>query len=555
MRSNKPQAQLILAALKVVEVEDIVISPGSRNAPLVIEAIGTKNFNLHSIIDERSAAYVALGIAQSKQKPVALFCTSGSALLNYAPALAEAYYMKIPLIVISADRPEYLIEMADGQTIKQPGALQNVVKLSSVLGSSENVNDTNIQQKVLSSLTLASTPPLGPVHLNIHFDEPLYQKTIDNLIGDFSVQLNPLESTGVEKSTLEIDELLGAEKKIILLVGQGVSNPKDISLIKTIAEQNLALVLFETTSNLGDINGINAIDVFLEGLTKAEKKKFEPEFLITYKTNVVSKKVKVWLRNGDLKNHIHIGDEHLILDTYQKITHQKNGNLHKIISIEKLKGNIHFVLEAKNRFAEIKQIANNYSSPFSDFKVFKNLGKVLPKGSLLMAGNSAPIRYFQLFDEFHNFKNFCNRGTSGIEGTISTAVGVCIANPDKNVFVLIGDISFFYDSNAFYNPALPKNLKVILVNNAGGGIFRIIEGPKSVNEFEKYIETNHSFKAKGIAESFNLKYFLVTNEMEFEAQTTRLIKSNSAGVLEIITPREKNDEILKGFFSALKSND
>jgi 2-succinyl-5-enolpyruvyl-6-hydroxy-3-cyclohexene-1-carboxylate synthase len=552
MHSSKVSAQIIIESLKDCGVEQLVISPGSRNAPLVIECIETNYFKLHSIIDERSAGYVALGIAQQTQKPVAVICTSGSAVLNYAPSFAEAYYMKIPLIAISADRPKELIDMADGQTIKQINSLANVTKHSVALTEIEGDKDLRyFYRNLTNALCKLTQEPIGPIHINVPFSEPLYssvEKKDELPFPKFNFNIKP--NYFFNKSELPTN-IFGKSKKCLLLIGQRNFNELENKIIHEFSIKNNIPILVETTSNLLNYQNAISIDSFLESLSNREREEFQPDILITYKTNIVSKKIKVWLKENLKKQHIHIGQEHQNLDTYNSHSIQINSNSNLFFEEAKCESSPEYFNTFNAKVKSVKLISLNFNSNFSDFKVFELIANSLPQKSKIVFGNSASIRYAQLFEEFYKMESFCNRGTSGIEGTLSTAVGAAYSNPTENVFCILGDTSFFYDSNALLNQQLPKNLKIIVINNNGGGIFRIIEGPSKVTSFEKYIETEHNFSAQKITSAFNVTYFSAIGIDDFLSSLHKLLVLNSIGLLEVFTPKNANDLTLKRFFKSL----
>lgn len=551
--SNKIGAQILLQQLLELGVKDIIISPGSRNAPLIIEAVNIDAFNLISITDERSAAFVGLGLAQQKQIPVALFCTSGSAVLNYAPALAEAYYMKIPLIAISADRPEELIEMADGQTIKQFGALQNVVK------SQINLPEINAEEKQLRlfyrnlvfTLQQSIMPPEGPIHINIAFTEPLYLCSEQSIHLPFP-QFNYTQTKSNNQTSHLLSNSSFQNQKIMLLVGQRNSDEIENNLISEFCKKNNVALFYETTSNLPNGSGVGHIDIFLESLNQSEKTDFLPDVLITYKTNIVSKKLKTWLKSKPGKQHIHIGKEYVLLDTYFSLNYQVETDIKTFIQNYFFTGSASYCEKIQKKSIQLNEFAENFEAQYSDFEVFKIISHQLKVGSIVYFGNSASIRYAQLFNGFYNYQNFCNRGTSGIEGCLSTAVGAAYAQPGKTVYCILGDTSFFYDSNALYNNMLPNNLKIILINNGGGGIFKIIDGPTNVKNFEKYIEAKHDFSAKQLCNTFKVNYFEASSIQGLTSEIKKLNDTCNVALLEVNTMNVANEEVIKSFFKKVK---
>ena len=312
MYPRKKLAQMIVAACQRFEIQTIVISPGSRNAPLTIGFYNHQDFETISIVDERCAAFFALGIAQQKQKPVAVVCTSGSALLNYYPAVAEAYYSQIPLVVISADRPTNLIDIGDGQTIRQEHIFQNHILYSANLKEFETNNNLQLLSKAFS-LNLHKR---GPIHINAPFSEPLYEKIAT--MSDFQFEIEKLDPP----DTIDYENIAqqwNSSKKKMILVGVHPPNEALKSLLYKLADDPSVLILTETTSNLNSERFINSIDTLIFNLTDQEFKSLQPEILLTFGGLIVSKKIKKFLRDYSPEEHWHV-NELRAFDTYHVLT-------------------------------------------------------------------------------------------------------------------------------------------------------------------------------------------------------------------------------------------
>ena len=315
--SNKKLSQTITQLCVAKGIRNIVISPGSRNAPLTIGFTENKNFINYSIVDERCAAFFALGIAQQLDEPVALVCSSGSALLNYYPAISESYYSDIPLVILSADRPSELINIGDGQTIQQENVFQNHILESANCIEGDAYNLFN--EAIINSALNTAISKKGPVHINLPFSEPLY-KTTENLT-------ITLKSTPILVASKKVNEDLipfvkkwnGAKKKLILV---GVLKPNSIEkkYLDILAKDESIIMLTETTSNLHNKNFFPAIDQLIASFDKNELIDFEPEILLTFGGMVISKKIKALLRGYSPKEHWHI-DPKKANDTFFYLTH------------------------------------------------------------------------------------------------------------------------------------------------------------------------------------------------------------------------------------------
>ena len=546
-----PLAQSIIEICLAKGITNIIISPGSRNAPLTIGFAQNPNFTCYSIADERCAAFFALGIAQQTKIPTAVICTSGSALLNYYPALAEAFYSQIPLIVISADRPQNKIDIGDGQTIRQENVFQNHSLFNANLTEEASVeNDLKINKAIETAILQK-----GPVHINAPFEEPLYQ-TIEEL----SVQpkITALEENlkvKIIENGAEFVSAWNSAKRKLIMVGVNDANSIDPEIIQNFANDPSIVVLTETTSNLHHPNFINSIDTLITPFEDVDFEEFQPEILVTFGGMIVSKRIKAFLRKYKPKEHWHIdtlrayntfdaNTKHVVMqpndffvDLFSKTTFTESDYFSKINKIYDLR----------------KERKQEYLSkiPFSDFKVFEKVIESLPKNSQLQISNSSAIRYAQLIEIDSTIEVFCNRGTSGIDGSTSTAIGAAVRSQKQNVFIT-GDIGFLYDSNALWNSYIPKNFKIILINNGGGGIFRILPGHEEKPVFNTYFETSHHLTAEHLAKMYQFNYLTANNVNSLEDSLKSFYQNDETPViLEVFTPTFENDVILKQYFKEL----
>jgi 2-succinyl-5-enolpyruvyl-6-hydroxy-3-cyclohexene-1-carboxylate synthase len=558
MTSDKKNVSLLADLFIKKGLSDIIISPGSRNAPIVIAFAGKSGVNALSIVDERSAGFFALGMAQQSGKAVAVACTSGSAALNYAPAIAEAYYQKIPMLVLSADRPPELIERGYGQIIRQKEVYKNYIKASFELpvdiADDETFHET--VRIINNAINLTQYPEPGPVHINIPFREPLYGVTNEIL----PAEVIDFEKEEVDAKTLisEFADVCNTYENIIIVAGQQQKDEDLNTLLSIIASKNV-VVLSETTSNLNDAHFMDSIDNIISSIQPDEAKKFQPELLVTFGGQVVSKMVKKYLRDHPPEEHWHISSSGTPLDTYFRLKKviplQPKQVFKELIRVLTKKQPDYFNrwLLRKNKLNQRKD-AYLQIIPYCDLKVIEFLLANLPENTNLHLGNSTPVRYSQLFGSDQKFNYFSNRGVSGIDGQVSTAAGNAHANTALHVLIT-GDLGFLYDSNGLMNHYLKPNLKIVVINNAGGGIFRFIDGPAQSGHLEEFFEAKHNWKAEKIAEAFSLSYYKAENMDRLKSSFDDFINDHNAPtILEIFTPPEKNGEILKGYFAYLKSN-
>ncbi len=545
-------AQSIIEICSAKGIHNIIISPGSRNAPLTIGFAQNPNFKCYSIADERCAAFFALGIAQQTQKPTAVVCTSGSALLNYYPAVAEAFYSQIPLIIISADRPQSKIDIGDGQTIRQENVFLNHSVFNANLTEEASAeNDLKINKAIEESILRK-----GPVHINAPFEEPLYET-----VSELSVQ--PKITNLVENPETKIieneDEIISiwnkAKRKLILIGGINEANSVDAEILENFAKDPSIVVLTETTSNLHNPSFISSIDSLITPFDDDDFNDFQPELLITFGGMIVSKRIKAFLRKHKPANHWHI-DTLRAYDTFNALSKhfvmEPNDFFKDLLSkTEFTKSDYFSKIEEVYNLRKIRKQDYLKKIGFSDFKVFEKVIESLPKNSQLQISNSSAIRYAQLIDIDPSIEVYCNRGTSGIDGSTSTAVGAATASNKQTVFIT-GDISFLYDSNALWNSYIPKNFKIIIINNGGGGIFRILPGHQEKPVFNTYFETSHHLTAEHLAKMYQLNYFKASDLSSLNENLKQLYNADdAAAILEVFTPTQENDVILKQYFKEL----
>ncbi len=576
--SSIPVAQTIIAHCKAKGIQNIVISPGSRNAPLIIGFSEDPFFKCFSIVDERSAAFFALGIAQNQREPVAVVCTSGSALLNYYPAVAEAFYSNIPLVVISADRPIYKIDVGDGQTIRQDNVFHRHIGYSAnlkqdVTHASDRIeryapsylsNDMNKEQQKVQAfndhelnIAFETAITMGlPVHVNVRFEEPLYDIVETSTANPVIKQVQPIIEKGYEWLPECVSAWNRATKKMVL-VGVNDPNKVDQKYLKYLAEDPSVVVLTETTSNLHHTNFFSSIDSIIAPIEKSEYKedlftKLQPEILITFGGLIVSKKIKAFLRAYKPKQHWHI-DQVKAYDTFFAQTHHFKMEVNSFFSqfikeTLKISSNYFNFLNLRRNAYVIKRDQYVEQIEFSDMFVFHQISKSIPNNYQLQLSNSSTVRYAQLFDLNSSLEVFCNRGTSGIDGSTSTAIGASLYNTNPTVLVT-GDLSFLYDSNALWNNYIRSDFRIIVVNNYGGGIFRILPGKEDTHNFERFFETKHSLNVRKFCEMFNFDYFFSDDSESLNlAMSVFYEPSERPQLIEVSTPRLLNDKILLGYF-------
>ncbi|MFD2202506.1 2-succinyl-5-enolpyruvyl-6-hydroxy-3-cyclohexene-1-carboxylic-acid synthase [Shivajiella indica] len=531
-------------------IKNAILSPGSRCAPISLAFARHPDIHARTIPDERSAAFIAMGMAQQIEKPVVLVCTSGSAAYNYAPAIAEAFFQQIPLVVITADRPPEWIDQWDGQTIRQTEIFGKHVKGSFTFPDSFDHRDKvwHANRITNEAINLASQFPAGPVHLNIPLREPFYPEKEE--IFDFNREVRSMEPL---KGTLQLLEdvkqklssIISSYRRILIVPGQQRPNSKILQILNEISCEGIAVVVADSISNLQSEYTINYHDHFIGNDQWVENLK--PDLILSFGKSIISKNLKLFLRKSKTE-HWHIQPGGYTPDTFQSL--EKNIECHPLSFLQFLKEN------AKSNFAYVQKWMELESrvksritqileeAAFGEYKALHNCFAKIPIQSKVHVANSMAVRYVNFLGERPQ-EIICNRGTSGIDGSNSTAVGCNFTTKDP-VTLITGDMAFFYDRNAFWHNYPMNNLRIILLNNHAGGIFRLIEGPAKQPELEEFFETRQRLSAGYLAMDFGFEYHLANDERSLEMGLKDFYnKSIHPKILEIETVSKNNAQVLQ----------
>lgn len=554
MYTDKKNILQLVALLEAYEITKVVLCPGSRNAPIVHTLSTHPNFTSYAVTDERSAGFFAIGLALNYGCPVAVCCTSGSALLNLHPAVAEAFYQNVPLVVISADRPAAWIGQMDGQTIPQPNVFQSLVKKSVNLPEIHTEEDEWYCNRLINEALLEiDHHGKGPVHINVPISEPLFQFTVDSL-PQVRVITRYQGLNVYDRNYNDLIDRLNKYQKRMIVIGQ-------MNLIYLFEKRHIKLLYKQfawLTEHIGNktVPGIpiKNFDAALYAMPEEKVDQMRPELLITYGGHIVSKRLKKFLRQHPPKEHWHVSAQGEVVDLY--------GSLTTIIEMDPFEFLEKIASLLDNRTPEYPRVWENYCKtipepdfPYSEMAAIGALIKSLPELSALHLANSSVIRYAQFYSLPPLVVEVCcNRGTSGIEGSLSTAVGYA-SGFDKLNFVAIGDLSFFYDMNALWNINLRPSIRILLLNNGGGEIFHTLPGLDMSGTSHKFITAVHKTSAKGWAEERGLLYLRVENgEQLSEAMKifTQPEAMEQPVLMEVFTNKNKDARILKDYYHQLK---
>ena len=537
----------------------VVISPGSRNAPLIFSFTGHGRMECLSITDERSAAYFALGLALQTQQPVGLICTSGTALLNFAPAIAEAFYQNIPLVILTADRPGEWIDQADGQTIRQREIYRNYIKQSFELPVETAIDSDlwNFNRSVNEAMNISLLEPRGPVHLNIPLREPLY-----NLLPEPGTDLRIIKTTnpslGLSNEELaHLKIIWNKSGKKMVIFGADEKNDARRKVIPILSANPAVVIIAENISNADNEKIIASPERFFASISGDEGSAFRPDLLITIGHSVVSGQLKKYLRQNLPAEHWHIHTSPSFADTFQGLTRSIIASPERILislteNEDKTNSDYRDLLLIKEMKLREKQRGLMKGFPYSDLVVFDTILKRLPADSNLHLANSTSIRYSQLFNGRSDIRYHCNRGTSGIDGCVSTAAGYAVAS-QKPTILITGDISFVYDSNGLWNKYLKGNIKIIVVNNGGGNIFSLINPGEGEIPAREFLETPHNVNIKLLAEAFGASHTFCRSLEELPGQLDWFLEpSDHPNVLEVVTDPEVNTTVFRDYFKQIK---
>lgn len=491
-------------------------------------------FRCLPVIDERSAGFIALGIAQQSQQPVVLLCTSGSAVTNFYPAVVEAYYQHIPLVLITADRPPELIDQWDGQTIRQQNLFGSHVKGS--FCTPDVYEDKEMFSNVTAAaLALATAGSKGPVHINVPLREPLYPQPGKNI--PVVTLPAPAGIPNVQKKLPAVH--LNKHDRVLIIHGA-----QPFAADYHPANYRNAVVISDVVSNQHAFQSFHNWENVLMIRDSALQEKLRPDVLITTGTSVVSKNLKLFLRKYQPKVHYHFSGSENIADPFQTQPILIPQELPAWLAENPLEGNKDYfdTWQKAAQQAAISTAAFFTGGDLNEFRAAQSILTHLPANTRLQLANSMTVRYANLVGLGKDvLSSNCNRGTSGIDGCVSTAVGAALHHPDDLTVLLTGDIAFFYDSNALWNKHVPENLRIFVLNNAGGGIFRLIDGPREQPELEDFFETTHSRTAALLAANLGIVYVAIRNAAEMHAALETIYQPKGPVIAEIFTDRYENE--------------
>jgi len=551
-------ATIFFEQLAKLGVKHVCVSPGSRSTPLTLAAAYNKKLTCLKIIDERSSAFFATGIARTTGAPVALICTSGTATAEYYPAIIEAYQQRIPLIVCTADRPPELINRGANQTINQKNLYGNHIRFFADAGLPDTSGRKleSIKKLAVRAFAISSSTDKGPVHINFPFEKPFEPETYtDKIPVNFEVKYimkKELNSSSLvsPKEFESLFNIIAKAKRGLIIVGPDEYNTKFPQLINAVANKTGFPIFADGASQLrfGKYSKNNVIanyDALLRSVYYL--KDFSPDLILQFGRTITSKGLEQFLEKTSASKYLinEFGDwfdptnnaiNALAIKPINFCRELLASNKILPLTIEKKKWN-KFITSTNLSAEKIKEQIFAASTFPNEPKTINLLLKNLPGKANIMLSNSLPVRDFDFFASNldKNITVFHNRGASGIDGIISTALGIASVSKDPTILIT-GDLAFYYDLTSLltakqYN--IP--LVIILVNNNGGGIFQFLPVSKYKKVFEQFFTMPHSLSFKNFVKEFGGNYSLLKNQSDFKKHLTTALSAKNFSVLEIQT--------------------
>lgn len=556
MYCNKENVNILTSLLIAHGVEDVVVCPGSRNAPIVHNLSMCEHFNCYPVTDERSAGFYALGMILAHadcgaKQPVAVCVTSGTALLNLAPAVAEAYYRQLPLIIISADRAEAWIDQLDGQTLHQSNAFGYFTAKSVQLPEPSDDTSRWHCNRLINEALIATADNGGrPVHINVPISEPLFEFTTEVLSAERKINVYRNTSCS-EEGLQQLVANFQQSKKRMIVIGTD-SKITDEDVYNRIARHTV--ILHEA---LSDVPGITCFDEALKLIENDSR--YLPDCVIYLGGALVSKRLKTFLRSNKIKYQWRIDAATDVHDTFTQLCSILIGDESPILSriaaacsTNSVDGEASYVDLWSDLLARTLNHSIEYMPSYSQMAVVKYFEEQLEDMDYDYAVHYANSTAIRLANIYANHRVWCNRGVNGIEGSLSTAAGFSVVST-KHVFCIIGDLSFFYDQNALWNVNLKGNLSIILLNNGRGGIFNQLKGLEQSEARDRFISAEHTTEAQGICIQNDIGYLKATNMHEMQIGVVRLMTETTQRpmLLEVITDASEDEKTYKEYYQTI----
>ena len=548
MYSDIKSVQILVSLLKQHNIRRVVLSPGNRNVPIAHSFESDPFFVTYSVVDERSAGFFGIGLIQRYREPVAICCTSGTAVCNYYSAVTEAYYQKLPLLVISADRNPYYLNQDEEQMLPQTHGFEKVTKKIVQLPMiKDDVDEYTCGRMVNEAILELDHRGAGPVQINVPIEKGL---------GDFHTAELPLVNK-IERHELSDDWSDLAEqlkkKRVLVLYGQSPSlTEENIKIVEEFSAMYGAVIAVDPLANLHCKGTVSTFSLSRVMTAQEFKSTLLPDIVITLNSGYLSY-VRSHLKSckGQFE-HWAVNAEGKVQDPVFSIKRVFEAKpiefLRKMVRTgRKGQANTSYLQCWQKHAAQVD--FDKLEIPYSNLYAARALVHALPKDCALHIANSTSVRLVSHFDLDPSIETYCNRGANGIDGSASAYMGMA-CNNEKKAFLLIGDLSFFYDMNALWSNYISPNMRIVLNNNEGATLFHYTVGLKNVPTLDQNIAAGHNATAKGWVESRGFEYIAVRNKQELEAAIVRMNETTKKPVfVEIFTDKEKDAQTLKDAYA------
>ena len=515
---NIENINIVVNLLKENKIRDLVISPGGTNIPLIKAVQDDSFFNCYSVVDERSAAYFAIGIYLQIKHPVALICTSAQATRNYIPGLTEAFYKRVPILAITMEKHPRFKYQEYMQAPDQTSLPNDCVKKSFEMPFISDINDMYHSIRVANQAFLElSRAGYGPVQLCIPW--------LDFPLNDVTPNIRSIkryECKEIKKECLN-------NKKILVVIGEHLPFNKDEKeAINKFCEATDSVVYTNHLSNFHNNYSLNA-NLLLSTITIDELNEIKPDIIISLGGQSGDYPFYLAFSKNTLSDleHWRICQDGEVVDTYDKLTRVFQGSLVEFFLNVNFDSTDHSFYELWKRMVDSK--STDLQVPFSNVSIAQFLHKQIPKNSIIQFSILNSLRVWNLFELNHTIECYSNVGAFGIDGGMSTLIGQSIAT-DKLAFMIIGDLAFFYDMNCLGIRHIKNNVRILLINNNGGIEFKLHGEDKQ--EQDKFIAAaNYHGNAKGWAESCGFDYLSANTMDEFKEKALAFIQVSDKPVL------------------------
>ena len=552
MYSCIKSVQYLIALLKEYGIDHLVLSAGARNVPFVHSVETDPYFKCYSVVDERSAAFFAMGLAMKLNKPVAISCTSATACCNYLSGVTEAFYHKIPILILTSDRDPYYMDQMETLMIHQEGMYRDMCKKSVQLPIIKNEEDEWYCKRIICEALLElNHHGTGPVQINIPTTSGVSSFTESKLPKVTPILRYDLKTADAEYKNLA--EKLRNYSRILVIAGQQDTVSDELnSALSAFAQKYNCIVSKEHTANIDCEYAVNTFIVCELTNQKEFEKEYAPELIISFGGNFASSKLKTLLRgNSARQEHWLISEEGKVMDTYKCQTKifecRPEFFFEKMVALSSNTSNNGKYYRAWKSRKD--GITLQPDLPMSNLMAISELAKTIPENAIIHTSILNSTRILQYFDLPKGVTAHCNLAAYGIDGCMSTFIGyasVC----DEMAYMLIGDLSFFYDMNSIWIRHIKNNVRIMLINNEGGAEFHFVFGKDRIPTINAHTSAEHHVAAKNWVEANGFTYLSARNPEELKENMKIFHKqSDTPIVFEIFTDKELDSKTVKSFYA------